>query len=118
MRFAFSDLRIDSNRSAPQRCSTSECPADGGGRVSVRNLSHELHPSALEYAGLTAMLQARCADIERHHHVTVAFNPADGLDSLNPRRNALPVPRRSGSLEQRRPARSRALDLRQLEDDR
>jgi two-component system sensor histidine kinase UhpB len=51
--------------------------------TTVRNLSHELHPSVLKHAGLTAALQGHCADIERHHQVTVTFNPGDGLDSLD-----------------------------------
>ena len=37
----------------------------------------------LEYLGLTATLRGHCADIERHHQVTVTFNPGDGLDSLD-----------------------------------
>jgi signal transduction histidine kinase len=51
--------------------------------TAVRNLSHELHPSVLKHAGLTATLQGHCADIERHHQVTVTFIPGDGLDSLD-----------------------------------
>ena len=51
--------------------------------LAVRSLSHELHPSVLEYAGLTSTLRSHCADTERHHQVTVAFSPADGLDSLD-----------------------------------
>ena len=51
--------------------------------TAVRNLSHELHPGVLEYLGLTATLRGHCADIERHHQVTVTFNPGDGLDSLD-----------------------------------
>jgi two-component system sensor histidine kinase UhpB len=51
--------------------------------TAVRDLSHELHPSALQHAGLTATLRGRCTDIERHHQVTVTFDPGDGLDSLH-----------------------------------
>ena len=51
--------------------------------TAVRNLSHELHPGVLKHAGLTATLRGHCADIERHHQVTVTFNPGDGLDSLD-----------------------------------
>ncbi len=50
--------------------------------TAVRNLSHELHPSVLGHAGLTAALRAHCAGIEHHHQVTVTFNPEGGLDSL------------------------------------
>jgi signal transduction histidine kinase len=49
----------------------------------IRNLSHELHPGVLEHAGLTATLRRHCADIEQLHQITVTFNPADGLDSLD-----------------------------------
>ena len=51
--------------------------------TAVRDLSHELHPSVLKHAGLTATLRGHCADSERHHQVTVTFNPGDGLDSLD-----------------------------------
>ena len=51
--------------------------------IAVRNLSHELHPRVLEHLGLTAALRGHCADIERHHQVTVTFSPGDGLDSLD-----------------------------------
>jgi len=51
--------------------------------TAVRNLSHELHPGVLKHAGLTAALRGHCTDIERHHQVTVTFNPGDGLDSLD-----------------------------------
>jgi two-component system sensor histidine kinase UhpB len=43
----------------------------------IRGLSHDLHPSALERAGLVAALTAHCADIERHHRLAVTFR-ADG----------------------------------------
>jgi two-component system sensor histidine kinase UhpB len=51
--------------------------------TAVRNLSHELHPGLLKQLGLTATLRSHCADSERQHHVTVTFNPGDGLDSLD-----------------------------------
>ena len=51
--------------------------------TAVRNLSHELHPGVLHHSGLTATLRGHCADIERHHQVTVHFNPDIGLDSLD-----------------------------------
>ena len=51
--------------------------------AAVRNLSHELHPGVLKDAGLTATLRGHCADIARHHQVTVTFNAGDGLDSLD-----------------------------------
>ena len=51
---------------------------------SVRDLSHRLHPSVLEHAGLSATLQRHCADIERDHDLTVTFTSRDDVDSLNP----------------------------------
>ena len=52
---------------------------------SVRNLSHELHPSALEYGGLVAALQRHCEDIGRNHHLSVTFHADDGLDTFEPK---------------------------------
>jgi signal transduction histidine kinase len=49
----------------------------------VRNLSHELHPTVLQHAGLVASLRRHCADVAQHHHVTVAFEAADDLDMLD-----------------------------------
>ena len=51
---------------------------------SVRNLSHELHPSVLQHAGLVATLRSHCASVEDHHRVTVKFSADDHLDSLSP----------------------------------
>jgi signal transduction histidine kinase len=50
----------------------------------VRNISHELHPSTLQHAGLKAALQRHCADIAEHHHLEVIFSAEDQLESLNP----------------------------------
>ena len=43
----------------------------------VRHLSHDLHPSVLEHAGLVDTLAAHCAEIERNQRVAVRFS-ADG----------------------------------------
>jgi two-component system sensor histidine kinase UhpB len=51
---------------------------------SVRSLSHELHPSVLQHAGLMATLQRHCADIEQHHQLKVSFAATDDLDALSP----------------------------------
>ena len=51
---------------------------------SVRNLSHELHPSVLEHVGLVATLRRHCADVEELHHLEVSFSARDNLDSLTP----------------------------------
>ena len=50
---------------------------------SIRNLSHQLHPSVLEYAGLMQTLERHCADIERHHDVKVMFTAVNDLDALS-----------------------------------
>jgi two-component system sensor histidine kinase UhpB len=48
----------------------------------IRNLSHELHPSVLEHAGLTATLRRHCEDVEALHHSTVSFSADGDLDAL------------------------------------
>ena len=49
----------------------------------VKNLSHELHPGVLEYAGLVPTLRRHCADVERLHQLTVTFSAGGDLDSLS-----------------------------------
>ena len=39
----------------------------------IRRLSHDLHPSAIEHAGLVVALAAHCADIQRREIVTLTF---------------------------------------------
>jgi signal transduction histidine kinase len=51
---------------------------------SVRNLSHELHPSVLQHSGLVPTLRRHCADVEEHYHVNVIFSAGDDLESLRP----------------------------------
>ena len=43
----------------------------------IRRLSHDLHPSVVQHAGLVAALREHCADIGRWHAIDVAFS-ADG----------------------------------------
>jgi len=43
----------------------------------LRRLSHDLHPSVLQHAGLVPALRAHCSDIQRWHAVDVRFS-ADG----------------------------------------
>jgi two-component system sensor histidine kinase UhpB len=50
----------------------------------IRSLSHELHPSVLQHAGLAEALRRHCAEVEAHHHITVSFRGGDHLDSLQP----------------------------------
>jgi signal transduction histidine kinase len=51
---------------------------------SIRDISHELHPSVLEHAGLAATLERHCADVEKHHGITVSFSADDNHGSLTP----------------------------------
>jgi signal transduction histidine kinase len=50
---------------------------------SVRNMSHDLHPSVLQYVGLQATLRHYCATIEEHHDVKVVLNVSGELESLS-----------------------------------
>lgn len=56
---------------------------------SIRLLSHDLHPSGLQYVGLVAALQARCGEVERQHKMRVVFHsngavePSDPLTALS-----------------------------------
>jgi PAS domain S-box-containing protein len=43
----------------------------------IRHLSHDLHPSVLEHAGLVAALAAHCTDLQRRELVDISFE-ADG----------------------------------------
>jgi PAS domain S-box-containing protein len=48
----------------------------------VRNLSHELHPSVLEHAGLGAALQRLCSDIEQRHRLEVICRAPEDIQGL------------------------------------
>jgi signal transduction histidine kinase len=50
----------------------------------IRVVSHQLHPSVLQHAGLVPTLERHCADVERHHNVKVTFGVRDDIGSLNP----------------------------------
>jgi signal transduction histidine kinase len=45
----------------------------------IRQLSHELHPGILQYAGLAAALRSHCHEFEREHGLTVTFRADDDL---------------------------------------
>ena len=49
----------------------------------VRDLSHDLHPSVLEHAGLVTALSAHCADIERYQRIAVTFRSDGDFDSTS-----------------------------------
>jgi two-component system sensor histidine kinase UhpB len=48
----------------------------------IRQLSHELHPGILRYAGLVAALRSHCHEFEREHGLTVTFRADDGLGAV------------------------------------
>jgi two-component system sensor histidine kinase UhpB len=48
----------------------------------IRSLSHALHPSVLQHAGLIAALQGHCAEFGRQHAIEVTLAAADGLDGI------------------------------------
>jgi signal transduction histidine kinase len=56
---------------------------------SIRLLSHDLHPSGLQYLGLVSALQSRCSEVERQHNMRISFHsngevePSDPLMALS-----------------------------------
>jgi two-component system sensor histidine kinase UhpB len=50
---------------------------------SIRRLSHDLHPTVLEHAGLVAALQAHCADLHRQQPVKVIFAAQGDFESVS-----------------------------------
>jgi signal transduction histidine kinase len=51
--------------------------------ANVRDLSHDLHPSVLEHAGLVTALTAHCTEIERHQRLAVTFSAEGDFDSTS-----------------------------------
>ena len=49
----------------------------------VRNLSHDLHPSVLEHAGLVPVLKAHCDEFARQQNVDVTFSADEGVGSVD-----------------------------------
>jgi PAS domain S-box-containing protein len=49
---------------------------------SVRRISHELHPGVLRHVGLTAALEAHCAEFARQYGTKVTFAPAADLAAI------------------------------------
>jgi signal transduction histidine kinase len=54
----------------------------------VRNMTHHLHPGALEHLGLVPALRSHCSDFSRHQHIQVRFT-AEGEVGHIPREVAL-----------------------------
>jgi two-component system sensor histidine kinase UhpB len=49
----------------------------------MRQLSHELHPGILEYAGLNAALQSHCREFDNHSQdISVRYQSGDGLGEV------------------------------------
>jgi signal transduction histidine kinase len=51
---------------------------------SMRLLSHDLHPSGLQYLGLVSALQAHCSEAERHHKMRVGFFSSGEVEPADP----------------------------------
>ena len=49
----------------------------------VRHLSHDLHSSVLEYAGLVPVLKAHCDEFARQQKVDVDFSADEGVRSVD-----------------------------------
>lgn len=49
----------------------------------VRSLSHELHPSVLEHAGLVMTLKRHCAELAHRHRLEIAFSADNEPDALS-----------------------------------
>ena len=49
----------------------------------VRNLSHDLHPSVLDHAGLVPVLKAHCDEFTRQQKVDVAFSADESVHSVD-----------------------------------
>jgi PAS domain S-box-containing protein len=47
----------------------------------IRRLSHDLHPSAIEHAGLVAALANYCKELQRRHTVVVTFRAEGDFES-------------------------------------
>ena len=45
-------------------------------------VSHELHPSVLEHAGLVMTLRRHCAALAHRHRLEIAISAGDNVDSL------------------------------------
>ena len=50
----------------------------------VRHLSHDLHPSVLQHAGLVAALTAYCAELERAHGTVLTCRAEGGFVAIDP----------------------------------
>lgn len=48
----------------------------------IRHVSHDLHPSQLQYGGLVRAMDAFCSDFEKFHGVKVSFTAAGDIETL------------------------------------
>lgn len=49
----------------------------------IRDLSHDLHPSVLEHAGLVAALSGYCTDVAHHETLALTFTAAGDFESIS-----------------------------------
>jgi signal transduction histidine kinase len=71
---AVAQRRLDRLDGGPGLLSDAQSSADSA-LQHVREISHMLHPSALDDLGLVAVLESQLADFGRRHQVTVDFTP-------------------------------------------
>src|SRR5262245_25514838 len=50
----------------------------------IRQLSHDLHPGVLQYAGLATALRSHCREFERDHELTVTYHADEDLGTVPP----------------------------------
>jgi two-component system sensor histidine kinase UhpB len=50
----------------------------------IRHLSHDLHPSVLQHAGLVAALSAHCTELRSQQTIALAFNAEGDFETMDP----------------------------------
>ena len=103
VQLAVAERRIETMGAARALLADAQTSADAA-LHSVRDLSHLLHPSALDDLGLVAALESLVADFRRRHQIAVEFVHR-GAGSPSARRDrARHLSHRSGSADQYRAA--------------
>jgi signal transduction histidine kinase len=72
VQLALAERRVERMSGAQALLADAQTSADNA-LHSVRDLSHLLHPSALDDLGLVAALESMVADFRRRHHVAIEF---------------------------------------------
>ena len=71
-------------RGAQLEAATSLQQRTSGLAEQIRHLSHDLHPGALQHAGLVAALKDHCAEFEQRHAARITFSAVDDLGFITP----------------------------------